>query len=98
VTTAQRTKREWERRLPDLGDSWTHWRLEGDGSLIAVVAGERLAEALALVETNATKYASIKAMRARVDDTGNCTAIDELRVEISNRLMNERMIGWLGAE
>jgi hypothetical protein len=98
MTVASRTRKEWERRLPDLGSEWTHWRLEGDGGLIALVPGERLMEALRVVSDNAQRYSSINASRARVNANGECTAIEKLVVEISNRANDEKMVGALGPE
>jgi hypothetical protein len=98
MTVASRLRKEWERRLPDLGSIWTHWRLEGEGSLIAVVPGERLAEALRLIAENAQRYASINAFRARANPNGECAAIEKQVFEKSNRGNDEKMIGALGPE
>ena len=78
------TKSEWEHRLPDLSGKWTHWRLSGDGQPIGSFAGDRLLEALRFIEANCLSFSRIKCQLAIADESGHCSEVDELVVEISN--------------
>ena len=77
-------KAGWEKRFPDLSGKWTHWRLTGDGEVIALVPGENLLDALRLVEENYSRYTSIKCCRATVDKTGSCAEVQDAIFEIAN--------------
>ncbi len=82
---ADELQREWERRLPDLDDEWTHWWLEGDGALLSVIVGSDLRSALELVRANRSQYSAIMAYRAKIDPSGQPTRDKKRRWEISNR-------------
>jgi uncharacterized protein (DUF488 family) len=77
-------KSYWESRIPELTGGWTHWRLIGDGKPIALFAGDRLSEALRFVEVNYLCFSSIKCQLATADESGKCSEVDELVVEIAN--------------
>jgi len=76
--------RGWELRFPDLFEKWTHWKIIGDGHLIAVVEGVNLHKALKVVEDSYGKYSSIKAVRATVDQNDNLIEEKKAKYEISN--------------
>ena len=71
-------RREWENRLPSLDGEWSHWRLEGDGSLFGLVPAARIGEALRLIEENFERFSRIKAFRARASADGNCVARENM--------------------
>src|SRR5256885_10954158 len=75
MSASSELKRAWEKRFPPLSAAWSHWRLEGDGFLLGVVSGERLVDALRLLEENHERYASILVRRATVNSAGGCTAV-----------------------
>ncbi len=77
-------KRAWEKRFPGLSAVWSHWRIEGDGFLLGVVPGERLVEALRLLEENHERYASILVRRASMNAAGGPTE-ENAGFEVSNR-------------
>jgi hypothetical protein len=76
---------EWETRFPDLGPHWTHWRLDGDGVMFALVPGDQLGRALRLVAENCERFSRIRAYRARADANGDCAAFENFFFSISNR-------------
>jgi hypothetical protein len=78
-------KRAWEKRFPGLSAAWSHWRIEGDGFLLGVVSGERLVDALRLLEENHERYASILVRRASVNAAGECATVENAGFEVSNR-------------
>ena len=67
----QRRRREWERQFPALDDHWTHWWMEGDGALLAVVAAADLTVALDVVARYHERVPCIFAPTARVDSFGD---------------------------
>jgi len=91
MTIPAGVKGDWERRFPDLSGKWTHWCLSGDGQVIALIAGERLLDALRIVEENCTRYTSIKCCRGTVDKSGNCSEVQEALFEISNVQNDKRL-------
>jgi len=95
---APRLRKWWEQRLPGLPTPWTHWRLEGDGTLIALVAGDNLGEAVQRVAENAQRLSNIYASRARVDSAGQCVEIEKHRVQIANAFDDRRMVEKFGPE
>ncbi|HIJ65653.1 MAG TPA: hypothetical protein HPP77_06835 [Candidatus Hydrogenedentes bacterium] len=62
--------RDWEKRFPDLDDTWTYWWLEGDGAVLAVFHGGKLLEALEFIKANHEKCKSIIAYRASRNSEG----------------------------
>jgi hypothetical protein len=93
MTIPSSVKYDWEKRFPDLSGKWTHWRLTGDGHVIAVVPGERLLDALRVVAENCTRYTSITCSRATVDETDSCADVEEAVFEISNIHNDKRLQG-----
>jgi len=91
MTVPRNVKADWEKRFPDLSDKWTHWRLTGDGQVIALFPGERLLDALRFVEANCDRYTSIKCCRATADAAGNCAEVQDALFEISNIQNDQRM-------
>jgi hypothetical protein len=91
-------RKEWEKRFSDLSGPWTHWRLEGDGYLLGLVPGEKLLDALRLVEENYGRYSSIKVARATVNALGECTAVETHLREVSNFENDERLRARLPAD
>ena len=85
MTERSSVQREWEARFPDLGPQWTHWRLDGDGVMFALVPGDQLGHALRLVAENFGRFSRIRAYRARADENGNCAAFENFFFSISNR-------------
>jgi hypothetical protein len=79
-----RLKREWEKRLPFLDGDWTHWLIEGDGSLLAVIQGENIVETLNFIEENYERYGSIMAYRAKINEEGDVKHEKKRRHEIAN--------------
>ena len=78
-------------RFPNLFEKWTHWKITGDGHLISVVDGGDLQKALKVVEDSYGKYASIKAIRATVDQDGNLLEEKKAKYEISNYSNDEKI-------
>src|SRR3989442_13493397 len=74
MSASSELKRAWEKRFPPLSAAWSHWRLEGDGFLLGVVSGERLVDALRLLEENHERYASILVRRASVNAAGEISS------------------------
>jgi hypothetical protein len=66
----KKARRDWEQRFPALTDEWTHWWIEGDGALLAVVGGSDLGAALDIVETHHDQCPRIVAYYAKVDSFG----------------------------
>lgn len=66
----EKTKRVWERRFPGLDDEWTHWWLEGDGALLAIVGASDLGAALKIVEKHHALGLDIFAYEAKLDSFG----------------------------
>jgi len=91
MTIPPSIKHDWEKRFPDLSGKWTHWRLTGDGQVIALFSGERLLDALHFVEVNCNRYTSIKCCRATADGAGNCAEVQDALFEISNTQNDQRM-------
>ena len=73
----------WEHRFPALTGKWTHWRLRGDGEVLADVPGDNLLEALNLVEHFFGRYRSIKVSRAAANSQGICFEEEPRDHEIS---------------
>jgi hypothetical protein len=90
MTVSGSVKAGWEKRFPELSGRWTHWRLSGDGEVLALVPGEKLLDALRLVEENYVRFTSIKCCRATVDETGTCAEVQDALFEIAN-LPNDRI-------
>lgn len=84
---------EWEKRLPDLDATWTHWWLEGDGEFIAGVPLENLREAVDCIVKNYERFASIVAYRAKIGLDGNPIKNDKHFAEIYNWYNDSRMGG-----
>ena len=66
----KREKIAWEKRFPASDETWTHWWIEGNGELIAVLKGSMLLKALDIVEEDFEAFVSIKAYRVRVELDG----------------------------
>lgn len=90
MTVDSGVKAGWEKRFPDLSGKWTHWRLSGDGEFLALISGERLLDALRLVEENYVRFTSIKCCRATVDKMGSCAEVQDAVFEIAN-LPNDKI-------
>jgi hypothetical protein len=73
----------WERRFPELIAPWTHWRILGDGAILADVSGDDLLGALAVVETNFGKFESIVVARLSLDASGHVARQDKGLFQIS---------------
>ena len=69
--------------VPRLSAAWSHWRIEGDGVLLGVVSGERLVDALRLLDENHERYASIMVRCATVNAAGECATVDNGAFEVS---------------
>jgi hypothetical protein len=81
MDVTQKMRLGWERRLPEINPPWTHWRLLGDGRILAdVPAGDVLA-ALRIVEANFQEF-KIKASRVAYDATGDCGLEDKALFQI----------------
>ena len=57
---SNRVRSGWENRFPDLGGKWTHWKIMGDGSLLAFIEGRDLAAAMKVIDDNYGRFDSIK--------------------------------------
>jgi hypothetical protein len=84
-------KNGWEHRFPGLTGKWTHWKITGDGQLLAVVEGVNLSRALDVVEQNYGRYASIKASRATVDANAELSEEESAGFEISRFIYDEQI-------
>ena len=85
-------KRDWEHRFPNLDSHWTHWKIMGDGGLIAVVEGLDLLKALILVEENYSRFSSIKVCRATIDESGELDEVEKHLTEITRLEYEEQAI------
>lgn len=83
--------REWEKRLPDLDTSWTHWWLEGDEYCIAVIPLENLNEAIDFIVKNHERFSSIFAYRAKIGPDGKPIRNEKHRAEIFNSYNDSRL-------
>jgi len=63
----ERLKREWELRFPSLNDDWTHWWLEGDGGLLAILDSSDLSAALDIVWKHHSQFLTIIVYVAKLD-------------------------------
>jgi hypothetical protein len=61
---------EWERRFPGLDDEWTHWWIEADGALLAIIGASDLGAAMQIVERNHERGLEIMAHVAKLDAFG----------------------------
>ena len=76
---------EWKDRFPVLDAKWAQWRLFGEGGdLLAVVPGDKLSEALDLVERNYDAGKRVEVSRAYRDPCGEGVVVDRVRHEISH--------------
>lgn len=82
MAIAREIKAGWEHRFPELSGKWTHWRIKGDGKILADVRGDDLIGALKVVESNFGHFRSIKAVRA-ANHEGICTQEEWMDHEIS---------------
>jgi len=80
----KRERIDWEKRFPALDETWTHWWIEGDGELIAVLKGSMLLKALDIVEEDFEAFVSIVAYRARVDFDGQIIPDKKRRWEVAH--------------
>ena len=69
---------------------WTHWKLSGDGTFIAVVEGADVLGALRLVKENYGRYSALTVNGATVDENGQVREEDNNLYDISN-LLNEEL-------
>jgi hypothetical protein len=83
ATLTAKDRLSWERRLPEMVAPWTHWRLLGDGTLLADVSGDDLLGALAIIADNVETFRLITAGRVAHDATGNCVLQDKGLFDIS---------------
>lgn len=90
VSTAVREG--WEHRFPGLTGRWTHWKVTGDGAILAVVEGSRLTDALDLIEKHYGQFSSIKASRATVNENSELTDEEDHFSEISNFIKDEKIM------
>jgi hypothetical protein len=66
----RRERLRWERALPALDGEWTHWWLEGDSALLAVLGSDDIASALEVIAKHHARGREIFAWRAKVDSFG----------------------------
>lgn len=85
MTKEERQRVEWERRFPSLDYEWTHWWLEGDDTLLAVVAAEDLLVALQIVERHHGQCRHVVAYSAKLDSFGEVVRAEHPGSEIYNR-------------
>jgi hypothetical protein len=81
----------WEKRLPDLDTTWTHWWLEGDGEFIAAIPLDNLNEAIDCIVKNHERFSSISAYRARIALDGKPIKNDTHFAEIYNWYNDSRL-------
>jgi hypothetical protein len=93
MRTPKELKADWEKRFPDLSGKWTHWRLVADGSELGLVPGEKLFDALKIVESNYSRFTSIKVCRATVNAPGACAESQKAWFEVSNSENDKRARG-----
>ena len=82
----QKRRREWERQFPPLDDEWTHWWIEGDGALLAIVGAADLSAALDVVARHHKHVLCIFAHAAKVDSFGEVVRDENRRHVITNRI------------
>ena len=75
---------EWEKRFPALDDTWTHWWIEADGKLVAVLTGSMLAKAIDIIEKHFENTVSIKVYRVRENSDGDIIPFTYRNWEISH--------------
>ena len=74
---------EWERRLPDITNPWTHWRIIGDQRILGDVPADDLLGALRLIEANVHHHKVINATRVSYDSAGQQDRLDKTLVLIT---------------
>ncbi len=79
-----RDRIECERRFPALDETWTHWWIEGDGQLIAVLKGSMLKNAVDIVVEYFDSFVSFKVYRAKVDFDGQIIPNIKQRWEVAH--------------
>jgi hypothetical protein len=80
----QRQRSAWERQFPPLDEEWTHWWIEGDGVLLAVIAGADLSTALDVVTRHHARAREIVARAAKVDGFGEVVRDESRRHVIAS--------------
>jgi hypothetical protein len=85
MTKEERRRCEWEKRFPSLDNEWTHWWLEGDDTLLAVVAAADLTVALQVVERHHDQCRHVIAYSAKLDSFGEIVKAEHPGCEIYNR-------------
>ena len=75
----------WKERFPELEGKWTQWRLYGDdGDLLAVIPGDKLSQALDLVERDYRVGRKVEVSRSYRDPSGDGVVVEPVRQEISH--------------
>ena len=96
---AARRRSDWKDRIPVLDAKWTQWRLFGeDGDLLAVIPGDKLSEALDLVERNYDAGGSVAVSRSYRDSSGEGVVVERVRHEISHIPVSHYEISHLPGE
>lgn len=75
---------KWEAALPSLEGQWTHWRLDGDGVVIGVYSWQELGGLLRALDENHSRFSSIYAQLARIDE-GSTIILQDERVLITDK-------------
>ncbi|MBF0633783.1 MAG: hypothetical protein HQK85_03910 [Nitrospinae bacterium] len=76
---------KWEAALPSLAGQWTHWRLDGDGVEIGIYSWQELGDLLRTLDANYSRFSSIYAELARIDEGSTTPTLQGERVLITDK-------------
>ena len=88
---SQKVRSGWEHRFPALDGKWSHWKIMGDGALLAYIDGKDLAAAMKVIDDNYGRFDSIKVSRSVVDQEGTLIEEENAWFEISRFIYDERI-------
>ncbi len=83
-------RRKWELNFPDLSGKWTHWKIFGENFLIGVVSGDELIKGLDLVQSNFTRFDSIKACRVIANEEREIVEEEKSDFAIAHQVYDKR--------
>jgi hypothetical protein len=85
MTDDKKLRRGWEHRFPSLSEEWTHWWIEGDGALVAIVATIDLGAALDIVSRHHDRCRWIIVYPAKLNPFGEIIRDGTRGYEIEGR-------------
>jgi hypothetical protein len=92
MSTPKLLAHKWEAALPSLAGQCTHWRLDGDGVEIGLYSWQELGGLLRALDENHSRFASIYAQLARVDEASTTPTLQGERVLITNKTRDSTLL------